>query len=112
MLSFVGVLAWQVRTEIRHASLLDSQAPHHTIRVKLQLQRNASLVVWVDGTKRVERLFEGSEEVEFTALERIDVDIPSIEAVRVWFGDRRVSPLGRKGRPRRLTFIADEEGRG
>jgi hypothetical protein len=82
------------------------------VEVRMQLMRNARLKIWVDGELREDRLFGGREELRFVGRERVDVEVPGIEVVLIWFGDRTVSPLGQKGRARRLTFLAEPEVRG
>ena len=111
-LLFCCLIVWQGYVEIQRVRMADAAPSAHTIEVKVQLQRNARLTVWVDGRKRADRLFEGNELVSFVAKERVDIDVPGIEKVRLWLGERRISPLGRKGRPRRISFIADAGGQG
>jgi hypothetical protein len=73
--------------------------------VKIKLQRNARLAVTVDGQVVQDREFAGREEATFQGRERVAIDVPSVDALRVWFNDRPIDPRGQVGTPRTLVFL-------
>lgn len=76
-----------------------------SVVVKVKLQRNARLAVTVDGQVVQDREFAGREEATFQGRERVAIDVPSVDALRVWFNDRPIDPRGQVGTPRTLVFL-------
>lgn len=75
------------------------------VEVRVQLQRNAHLKVWVDGALVDDRDFAGRAEGKWVGQREVALEVPAVEVVRIWFGDRVIEPRGRVGTPRRLVFL-------
>lgn len=126
VLCLLLLVGWQARTWKTKGSAApaDSDAPAEVAppvappppppagdqKVSLKAMREAKVRVTADGKLKVERTLVPGEVVEVTADERIEVELPAVEAVRVTYNDQDVIPQGRQDEPRRLVFI-DDRGR-
>lgn len=105
MIAFLSVFIIAARGELGRWSAVASQRGP-VVEVQVLLMRNAKLRVWIDGALREDRVYSGSDVVRFLGRERVEVEVPGIEDVKFWFGEREVAPLGRRSTPRRLVFLA------
>jgi transcriptional regulator with XRE-family HTH domain len=105
-LGLVALLGWQATRELRES---DGAGGPPGIEVKLKLQRNAHLRVEVDGKQVLDRELAGREEASFAGRERVAIDVPSSDVLRVWFNGRPIEPRGQLGRPRTLVFLPGGE---
>lgn len=80
-----------------------------TVVVKLKMQRNVKVGVLVDGVLVQDREFAGREEATFSGRTRVEVNVPSVDALRVWFNGRPIDPRGQVGTPRSLVFLPGGE---
>lgn len=76
-------------------------------RVKVTARRNTPIAVWVDGEAAYDAILEGGGSVSFEALDRIEVEVEAVEAIRVRYNGRSIVPQGRQDAPRRLVFVDD-----
>jgi hypothetical protein len=84
-----------------------AQADQHLV---LQARQTVDLVVRVDGETVTRRQVPGGERLKFHAHDRIEVDVPAVDAVKLEFNGETIVPQGRQDVPRRLVF--EDEGRG
>lgn len=104
----LGLVGWGLSDLARRPA---APAAPGAVQVRLVLQRNAHLIVHVDGVVVEDRMFSGREEVTFEAARDVDVWVPDIEAAHAWFNGRRIEPRGKTGVPRTLAFsLGDGEG--
>lgn len=112
----IGVLLALMAVDLMPGGAAPTEAPHTVpveqaaLQVRVKLRRNAHLRVLIDGDVTADRLYAGGDTLELPARERVEVDVPDIDAVQVWLDGTRIRPLGRMGSPRRLTFLADPNG--
>ena len=83
------------------------QADQHLI---VQARQTVELVVRVDGETVTRRQVPGGERLKFHARDRIEVELPAVDAVKLEFNGEAIVPQGRQDVPRRLVF--EDEGRG
>lgn len=74
------------------------------VDVVVELRRTARLRVEVDGRLAAHREFAGGDRLAWRGREKVSVDVPSVDLVRVAVDGQDVSPRGRQDSPRRLTF--------
>lgn len=102
----VLLIGWQVSREVRGG---EGQGGAPAVEVKVKLQRNAHLKVEVDGKQVLDREMAGREEAAFAGRQRVAIDVPSSDVLRVWFNGRPIEPRGQLGRPRTLVFLPGGE---
>ena len=73
-------------------------------------RRTVPITVRVDGEVVYQKLLAGEQEKVFHAFERIEIDLPSVEVVKLAHNGISIVPQGRQDHPRTLVFI-DDEGR-
>lgn len=76
-------------------------------KVSVTAEKAADLRVVVDGAVALERRVTPGETLEFEGRDRVEVDVPGAEAVKIRYNGELVSPQGRQDEPRRLVFIDD-----
>lgn len=81
--------------------------PNQTLTVFTR--RNAQITVRSDGEVVFDKMMTGNETQTFRAKERIEVDVPSVEIVRLMWNEVSYIPQGRQDSPRTLVFIDDGE---
>jgi hypothetical protein len=91
---------WRVRT-------LPPPAPVH---VEFVAQFNTPVVVRVDGVEVVHREFAGAEVAAYEGARSVEIDVADIEALKLTFEGRAISPRGRVRVPRTLRFEAGGGG--
>ncbi len=84
-----------------------SAAPQRDQHLVLTTRRTIDLAVRVDGEERVRRQVPGGQSLTFDAFERIEVDVPAVDAVRLEHNGRGVVPQGRQDHPRTIVFVDD-----
>lgn len=110
--AFVGLLAmavWRVRQLD-----LPSDAPEDAAaaaiadqHLRIRALKVAPLRVIVDGEVAVDRTLAPGEEVAVDGRDRVEIDVPSCDAVKISWNDDAVVPQGRQDLPRRLVFVDD-----
>ncbi len=76
-------------------------------QVTISAERAAKLRVVVDGQVALDRQLSPGEKLDFVGRDRVEVDIPGAEAVKVVYNGETISPQGRQDEPRRLVFVDD-----
>ncbi|MCB9678578.1 MAG: helix-turn-helix domain-containing protein [Alphaproteobacteria bacterium] len=69
--------------------------------------QNVKLHVEVDGEPAFDGVLSGGESLDFSAHDRIEIDVPSVESVKLHFNGERIVPQGRQDAPRRIVFVDD-----
>lgn len=105
--TFFVIVGWQGVSELHRLQARPHVAVRPPIEVNVRLLRNARLEVRVDGQTQASRVFAGGETLHFEGDDRIEVDVPTLDAVRLSFDGHDVSPRGHQDRPRTLVFVND-----
>ena len=110
-----AVVAMAVHVSARGAPGAPRPAPVSAVaqadqRLVVQARQTVDLVVRVDGETVTRRQVPGGERLKFNAFDRIEVELPSVDAVKLEFNGEAIVPQGRQDVPRRLVF--EDEGRG
>jgi hypothetical protein len=82
-------------------------APVADRHVAVTARRSVELTVAVDGGPPQEQAVAGGDTVRLDAFDRIEVDVPALEAVRVELDGVAIVPQGRQDAPRKLVFVDD-----
>ena len=77
------------------------------LNLVLTVQQAAPIVVRVDGTETVSRRFAPGERIEAAGRERVEIELPRVEAVKISYNGISVTPQGRQDEPRTVRFIDD-----
>ena len=77
------------------------------LEVEVIARRNTQIAIEVDGKGIIDRTVAGSERIVVTGRERVSVEVPATQDVRVQYNGERIVPQGRQDAPRRLVFIDD-----
>jgi hypothetical protein len=75
--------------------------------VVVHTKRPVALRVTVDGEIALDREVASGERLEFDARDRISIDVPAVDAVKVEYNGDAIVPQGRQDEPRRLEFVDD-----
>ncbi|MBA2322238.1 MAG: hypothetical protein H0V89_13920, partial [Deltaproteobacteria bacterium] len=114
LVAMLASIAWQIAA-IQGATLppipTQPAAPVRDQRVVLVTRRTVEVAVRVDGEEKVRRIVPGGETLTFEAFDRVEVDLPAVDAVRVEHNGATIVPQGRQDHPRTLVF-ADDAGSG
>lgn len=78
------------------------------LHVGVTARRTVVVRVVVDGEPAFEGELAGGDARAFEAFDRIDLEVPSVDAVRLTHDGATVVPQGRQDAPRRIAFIDDE----
>lgn len=78
-------------------------------KVTVYTRRNAQITVRADGEVVFDKMMTGDESRTFRARDRIEIDVPSVEIVRLNWNEVSYVPQGRQDTPRTLVFIDDGE---
>jgi transcriptional regulator with XRE-family HTH domain len=107
-----GTVAWQTWSARSDVPALSSEeAVVLTRPVDLQTRRSVHIKVDVDGAAKMDRKVVGGEALTFAGEDRVVVEVPAVDAVRIQFDGRAIVPQGRQDAPRRLVFINDVAGK-
>jgi hypothetical protein len=77
-------------------------------QVSIQMRLSSAMTVIVDHQVLHDRVFSGGEVIEVSAEERVEIEIPAVNRIRVTHGGKSVVPQGNQHIPRRLVFIQDQ----
>lgn len=105
LLTLLAVLAYDVKNR-----LAPRRAPTASVadqRVVIVALRQVRVRVKVDDAAPVERVLANGDSFEVTGHDRVEVDLPAVEAARVEYNGERIAPQGRQDEPRKLVFVDD-----
>lgn len=75
--------------------------------VVVRAQREVHVRIVVDGKVNTDRTLANGESIDVTGRDRVEVDLPAVEAARVQYNGETIVPQGRQDEARRLVFIDD-----
>lgn len=109
LLAMAAAILWQVAAtrDARPAVATEPAVPVRDERVVLVTRRTVELAVRVDGEEKLRRIVPGGETLTFEAFDRIEIDLPAVDAVRIEHNGATVVPQGRQDHFRTLVFIDD-----
>lgn len=82
-----------------------ARTPDQTLTVVAR--RSVPITVRVDGEVVFQKILPGDQEQAFRAFDRIEIDVPSVEVVKLVHNNVSIVPQGRQDRPRTLVFVDD-----
>ncbi len=101
------IIGWQTWQPGLESSMDRQPAEVITREVKITPRKTARLRVVVDDEVALDKKVPGGDTLAFAGEGRIEVDVPSVEAVRIEYDGKAIVPQGRQDAPRRLVFIDD-----
>lgn len=113
VLGLIAAVGWQIRTQglgdVRAVTeaLSGSTAVARELELTVLVRRESHFSVWVDGEHVLNRVLAPGISKEFTARERIEVELAGAEVAGIEYNGQPIVPQGRQGVPRRLVFIDD-----
>ena len=81
------------------------EVQRHQVLVEMRL--SSPMTVVVDEEVLHQRVFNGGEKLEIVAEERVEIEVPAVNRIRVFHDGKLVVPQGNQHIPRRLVFIDD-----
>lgn len=75
--------------------------------VKLRVVEAGRFKVWVDGELAVDERLDADQRLEFSAHDRVELQLPTAGSARVTYNGESIAPQGRQDEPRKLVFIDD-----
>ncbi len=102
----LGTAVQRLRPDL-NAPVVRPEADQHLV---VTAKRTTRIAVFVDGEPVLERSVAGGERLEFTAHDRIEIEVGAISDVRLAWNGESVAPQGRQDAPRRLVFVDDGGG--
>lgn len=113
VLGLIAAAAWQIRTQGIDDVLAVTEAfsgsmvAARQLELTLLVRRESHFSVWVDGEHVLDRVLAPGISKDFTARERIEVELTGAEVAGIEYNGQPIVPQGRQGVPRRLVFIDD-----
>jgi transcriptional regulator with XRE-family HTH domain len=77
--------------------------PPHIVRIKAI--EDVHMAVITDGKLAYDKRLQGGSTLDFKAISKLELEISDLTRVRVHYNDKRIEPLGRQTRGRRLVFM-------
>ena len=103
----LGLIGWQLLAPRLMSSPQRKARKAPTQTLTVSTRRNAQVTVRADGEVVFDRPMAGNESRTFKGKRRIEIDVPSVEMVRLYWNDVSYMPQGRQDAPRTLVFIDD-----
>lgn len=106
--ALIGSIGYEIFTKWRPAGGEPSatgDAPDQ--HIELRAQKTTKLRVLIDGDVVFDKQLPNGEKLTFDARDRIELDLPSVESVKIEYNGSSIMPQGRQDEPRKLVFIDD-----
>ncbi len=105
LVSLLIVLGYQARNRLSPpAPPMVSVADQHVV---IQALRQVRVRVKVDDEPAFERVLANGESFDVRGRDRVEVDLPAVEAAKVEYNGETIAPQGRQDEPRKLVFVDD-----
>lgn len=85
--------------------LVPAGPPHH---VQIYAIEDVHVEVIADGASAFDATLKGTTSINFKAQAKLELDIADLTRVRLHYNEKRIEPLGRVSRGRRLVFIHED----
>lgn len=106
--SLVAAVTWQfIDRAVESAPVEASVDDGLDQELMVRALENTRVRVVADGDLVREGVLAGGDEVEVRARERIELEVVSTGALRIYFNGEQIVPQGRQEEPRRLVFVDD-----